>query len=309
LWGVNPENGYFGVAPGTNDVTNRNAMDAMSKNSIFTNVALTPEGDVWWEGKTDQLPEKLMDWTKKEWTPDCGRKAAHPNSRYTVPQRQNPCLDPDFENSLGVPIDALIFGGRRSQLIPLVNESFSWNHGVFQASLCSSETTAAAVGKVGVVRRDPMAMLPFCGYNMAYYWQHWIDIGKKLSNPPKIFYVNWFRKQEGKFIWPGFGENIRVLEWICSCVDGKALVKSITPQGYCPQYSSMNFDGLKISKEKFKELTTIDTKRDKDLWASEVNDCEAFYSRFGSDLPKELKKEFEDWSKRLNIFGPGNNKK
>jgi len=297
LYAINPENGFFGVAPGTSELSNQNALTAMSKNSIFTNVALTREGDVWWEEKTPKAPAHLIDWTNQEWTPDCGRKSSHPNSRYTVPCSQNPVLDPDWEKVTGVPIDAILFGGRRPSLVPLVSESFSWKHGVFQGSLCSSETTAAAAGAVGVVRRDPFAMIPFCGYNMAHYWQHWLDIGKVCGdNAPKIFYVNWFRKRDGKWLWPGFGENSRVLKWICERCDGTAAAIQ-TPVGLCPAPGAINVDGLDVTPEVMEHLTTVD--KSAEGWKQEIEDCKAYYAKFGSDVPADLNEELAQWVKRL----------
>eukprot|EP01126_Amoeba_proteus_P039348 TRINITY_DN4142_c0_g3_i2.p1 TRINITY_DN4142_c0_g3~~TRINITY_DN4142_c0_g3_i2.p1 ORF type:complete len:436 (-),score=111.03 TRINITY_DN4142_c0_g3_i2:22-1137(-) len=301
LYAINPENGFFGVAPGTSEVSNQSALQAMSSNSIFTNVGLTPDGDVWWEDKTpkSQTPQKLIDWTGLDWTPDCGRKAAHPNSRYTVPCSQNPVLDPDWENLEGVPIDAILFGGRRPSLIPLVAESFSWAHGVFQGSLCSSETTAAATGAVGVVRRDPFAMLPFCGYNMAKYWEHWLEMGKVLQNPPKIFYVNWFRKKDGKFLWPGFGDNSRVLKWICERVEGTGEALS-TPMGFCPTPHSLDTEGLDLSDDVLQSLTSVDTSSLSE-WKKEVEDCKAYYAKFGSDVPQELTTKLTKRNERMNL--------
>jgi len=303
LYAINPENGFFGVAPGTSELSNQSALEAMSRNSIFTNVALTPEGDVWWEDKTPKqnTPQKLTDWTGKEWTPDCGRKAAHPNSRYTVPCSQNPVLDPDWEKISGVPIDAILFGGRRPSLIPLVTESFDWAHGVFQGSLCSSETTAAAAGAVGVVRRDPFAMLPFCGYNMAKYWGHWLDMGKTLGDKaPKIFYVNWFRKGDGKFLWPGFGDNSRVLKWICSRVDGTGAAHP-TPLGLCPPPDAIDTSGLDITEETMKILTSVDTTSSAEEWKKEVKDCKDYYAKFGNDIPEELSAQLQAWVDRLGV--------
>lgn len=303
LYAINPENGFFGVAPGTSELSNQSALEAMSKNSIFTNVALTPEGDVWWEEKTpkSQTPQKLLDWTGQEWTPDCGRKSSHPNSRYTVPCSQNPVLDPDWEKIEGVPIDAILFGGRRPSMIPLVTEAFDWNHGVFQGSLCSSETTAAAAGAVGVVRRDPFAMLPFCGYNMAKYWEHWLEMGNTLGqHAPKIFYVNWFRKQDGKFLWPGFGENSRVLKWICERVDGTGEAIQ-TPVGFCPPAHAIDVSGLDVSEQTMKILTTVDTTSNPEEWKKEISDCQEYYNKFGDDVPQELRDQLQAWIDRLNV--------
>jgi phosphoenolpyruvate carboxykinase (GTP) len=296
LHGVNPEKGYFGVAPGTSDYTNLSAIQTMRKNSIFTNVALTPEQDVWWEGKSKDLPPELEDWTYKKWTPDCGRKAAHPNARYTTPASQCPVIDPDWENPEGVPISAIIFGGRRSTMIPLVYEAFDWQHGTFLGSVCSSETTAAALGQVGVVRRDPFAMLPFCGYNMADYWQHWLDVGAKLGDKaPKIFYVNWFRKDaKGNWLWPGFGENSRVLKWVCEMVDGEGSYQD-TPIGRVPSEDALDLMGLDIKPEAVKELLRVSNPE----WKQEVADIRKFYASFGDKLPSELSRQVDELDKRL----------
>ena len=296
LFAINPEAGFFGVAPGTGDKTNPVAMHTIWGNTIFTNVALTDEGDVWWEGMTEQVPEHLIDWRGDDWTPDSGRLAAHPNSRFTVPIQQCPTLSDEWFESEGVPLDAIIFGGRRATNIPLVAEALDWKHGVFIGATVSSEQTAAAEGTVGELRRDPFAMLPFCGYNMADYWQHWLDMGAKMgANAPKIYQVNWFRKDDkGRFIWPGFGENSRVLEWICRRVDGDAEVSDL-PVGRVPAPGSLNLEGLEISKSDMSKLFAVDTA----MWSAECDLTERFFDQFGSRLPKVLTEQLKALRKRL----------
>ncbi|MBA4251967.1 MAG: phosphoenolpyruvate carboxykinase (GTP) [Chlorobiaceae bacterium] len=292
LYAINPENGFFGVAPGTSMKTNPNAMLSMTKNSIFTNVALTDDGDVWWEGMTDEKPKNLTSWKKQAWTPESTENSAHPNSRFTTPAEQCPVIDPAWQDPRGVPISAILFGGRRSNFVPLVYESYNWQHGVFIGAVVSSETTAAAKGEVGKLRHDPFAMLPFCGYNMGDYFKHWVNIGKNAPNPemlPKIFSVNWFRKdEEGKFIWPGYGENIRVLSWIFDRLNNENNFMT-TPIGLEPIPNSLNIDGLNISKENFEKLFYID----KEEGLKEISETLEYFSLFGKNIPSELYQELE----------------
>ena len=294
LWAVNPESGFFGVAPGTSMKSNPNALLTCQKNTIFTNVALTPEKTVWWEGMGVPAPAHAIDWKGNEWTPDMGTKAAHPNSRFTAPANQCPCISKEWENPAGVPITAMIFGGRRAKVAPLVYQSFSWEHGVFVGATMASETTAAATGAVGVVRRDPMAMLPFCGYNMGEYFQHWLEMGKKIPNPPKIFNVNWFRvDEEGHFIWPGFGDNLRVLLWILArCNNEVDAVES--PIGYLPKPEYIDLDGTEITQDVLKGLLSID----KEAWTQEVEDQKTHLERF-EKLPKELWEQYNALAARI----------
>jgi phosphoenolpyruvate carboxykinase (GTP) len=284
LRAINPEAGYFGVVPGTNSETNPNAMTSMSHDAIFTNVALLPDGDVWWEGKTKQPPPKAIDWTGQEWTPGCGRKAAHPNSRFTAPMTNNPALDPAATDPAGVQISALIFGGRRSKSIPLIYQAFNWVHGVYVGATIGSETTAAASGQVGVVRRDPMAMLPFVGYNMRDYIVHWFRMRKKMTDCPRIFHVNWFRTDDdGKFMWPGFGENMRVLEWIVRRAHGRAYAFE-SPIGWMPKINDVDLEGLDISPEQFEKIQAINL----DDIKSEILSQEELFLRMAGDMPKEM---------------------
>jgi phosphoenolpyruvate carboxykinase (GTP) len=297
LRAINPEYGFFGVAPGTNDQTNRNAMLTMSGNSIFTNTALTDDGDIWWEGMTDEPPAHLTDWKKQDWTPASGTPAAHPNARFTVPASQDPAIASEWQDPAGVPISAILFGGRRSSVVPLITEAYNWTHGVFLGSIMASETTAAATGAVGQLRRDPFAMLPFCGYNMADYLAHWLDVGRSMDTDklPKIFYVNWFRKgADGKFLWPGFGENSRVLEWVFErCAGTGAAVKS--PIGYLPAPGALPTDGLDVDPADLDLLLHVDA----DEWRDEVPSIMAHFDSLGERLPSELRDELAQLEKRL----------
>lgn len=293
LYAINPENGFFGVAPGTNEKSNPNALAATRKNTIFTNVAINLDNNtVWWEGLDKNPPENAIDWQGRPWNGKTSEeKGAHPNSRFTAPAVNCPCISSEFENPAGVPISAIVFGGRRAKLAPLVYQSRSWNHGVFVGSIMASETTAAAAGAVGVVRRDPMAMLPFCGYNMADYWQHWIDIGAGLDEDkaPKIFNVNWFRKDDdGNFLWPGFGDNMRVLEWIIKRCEGKVDAEE-TAIGFVPKAEDINLEGIEdeVSEDQLKEILSVDNS----LWEDEAKGIEEFYAKFGDRLPKALSDE------------------
>ena len=297
LRAINPEAGFFGVAPGTGEVTNPVAMSTVWGNTIFTNVALTDDNDVWWEGMTEKTPEHLIDWRGEDWTPDSGRPAAHPNSRFTVPIQQCPTLADDWFESAGVPLDAIIFGGRRATNVPLVAEAFSWQHGVFIGATVSSEKTAAAEGTVGELRRDPFAMLPFCGYNMADYWGHWLALGEKMgANAPKIFQVNWFRKDDdGSFMWPGFGENSRVLEWIARRVDDEAHA-TIGAVGLVPAPGSLNVSGLDLADDVMGKLFDVNEQ----LWLDECDLTEEFFDQFGDRLPAELTTELADLRGRLS---------
>ena len=303
LYAINPEAGFFGVAPGTNEKSNPNALASTRKNTIFTNVAINPEDNtVWWEGLTKTPPARLIDWKGNPWTPDMkdadGKpvKAAHPNSRFTAPAINCPCISSEFEAPNGVPISAIIFGGRRAATTPLVYQSRSWDNGVFVGSIMASETTAAAAGAVGVVRRDPMAMLPFCGYHMGDYFQHWIDMGKKIKVQPKIFNVNWFRTDsEGHFIWPGFGDNMRVLDWILKRCE-ETVDADETAIGYVPKPEDINLEGCGVDKETLKGLLKVDTE----TWKKEAEGIKEFYKKFGDRLPKELEEELASLESRLN---------
>ncbi len=297
LYAINPEAGFFGVAPGTSMKTNPNCMIAMEKNCIFTNVARTEDGDVWWEEMTDEPPAKLIDWKGNEWTPDKGTPAAHPNARFTAPASQCPVIDPAWEDPKGVPISAFLFGGRRESVVPLIHQAFNWQHGTFLGSIVSSEKTAAAAGKVGELRYDPFAMLPFCGYHMGDYFKHWLDIGEKADADklPKIFYVNWFRKNNnGKFLWPGYGENSRVLKWVIErvCGEGKA---EKTPIGWVPTKDALNLDGLDVSTEDLEELLKVDPEE----WKEQIPLIRKHLAKFGDRLPSGLKYEVDALEKRL----------
>ncbi len=299
FWAINPESGYFGVAPGTNRKTNPNAMDAISRNSIFTNVAVTDDGKVWWEGMDGPVPEHLIDWQGRRWTPTSGTKAAHPNSRFTTPATQNPVISKHWEDPQGVPLSAILFGGRRARTVPLVYRSFDWEHGVFVGATMASETTAAATGAVGVVRRDPMAMLPFCGYNMADYWAHWLEMGRRASNPPAVFQVNWFRTDDqGRYIWPGFGENMRVLRWVRDQVRGSrngTPTAHETPVGVVPTPEAIGARDLGLSKSDAETLFAVD----REDWLREVEDQSEFLRKFGDRLPDAIRRQHQALQSRL----------
>jgi phosphoenolpyruvate carboxykinase (GTP) len=298
LRAINPEYGFFGVAPGTSDKTNRNAMLTLSGNAIFTNTAMTDDGDVWWEGMTDDKPRHLTDWRGQEWTPESAAPAAHPNARFTVPASQDPAIATEWENPEGVPISAILFGGRRSSVVPLITEAFDWQQGVFLGSIMASETTAAASGPVGKLRRDPFAMLPFCGYNMADYFRHWLDVGAAIepTHRPKIFYVNWFRRDaDGRFLWPGFGDNSRVLEWVFQrCAGLGAAVE--TPIGYLPAPDAIPTEGLDLSADDMAELLRVDREE----WQAEMPSIAEHYDELGERVPTELRSQLAELAKRLS---------
>ena len=297
LYAINPEAGFFGVAPGTNMQTNPNAMYSVDANSIFTNTALTDDGDVWWESMTDEAPAHLTSWKGENWAPESGTPAAHPNARFTVPAAQDPAIASEWEDPAGVPIDAILFGGRRASVVPLVFQSHDWQHGVFLGSIMASETTAAAAGAVGNLRRDPFAMLPFCGYNMADYFSHWLDIGKDADPDklPKIFYVNWFRKDEdGRWLWPGYGENSRVLEWVFERVSGKGEAVE-TPIGLVPAKGAINTDGLDVSDADMEILLRVDSSE----WKAEVPSIREHFAQFGDKLPAALATEVDELETKL----------
>jgi len=293
---INPESGFFGVAPGTSYDSNPMAMDSLKENCIYTNCALTDDGDVWWEGMDGPPPSHAIDWKNRDWDPTKDETAAHPNARFTAPAKQCPVICSDWENPDGVPIDIFIFGGRRAGVVPLVNEAFDWDHGVFIGATAASETTAANIGSIGNLRRDPFAMKPFCGYNMGDYFQHWLDMGDKLGEKaPKMFYVNWFRKDDdGKWLWPGYGENSRVLIWMCQRVDGE-IGATETPIGLQPNPEDLDLNGLSISDEDIATLFEVDTER----WNAEIPDIEEYFEQFGDRLPDRIKQQLENLKKRL----------
>ena len=296
LYAVNPENGYFGVVPGTSMKSNPNAMKSISRDTLYTNVALTDDGDVWWEGKDGPVPGHVIDWRGNDWTSESKEKAAHPNSRFATPMKNNPVLDPEVEKGEGVPISAIIFGGRRSDTIPLVLQALDWNHGVYLGATMASETTAAATGAVGQVRRDPMAMLPFCGYNIGSYFSHWIATGKRLANAPLIFNVNWFRKNEaGKFLWPGFGDNMRILKWIVERCEGSNAAAE-EPIGWLPRPNDLDLGDLEVPQDAMKTLLSVN----RGDWEKELEAHEAFFKSLGGVVPQELLDQREQTLKRLN---------
>jgi phosphoenolpyruvate carboxykinase (GTP) len=297
LWAMNPETGFFGVAPGTSNKSNPNAMKSVARNTIFTNVVLRPEGDIWWEDMGVPPPEKGTDWEGKEWTPSCGRKGAHPNARFTAPASQCPVIDPDWQNPDGVPISAFLFGGRRPSTIPLVNEAFDWEHGVFMGSAAGSETTTAAIGLAAGVRRDPFAMLPFCGYHMGDYFAHWLSFAQRTDRAklPRIFFVNWFRKSaDGRWLWPGFGENSRVLKWICERIEGTGQAVQ-TPIGKLPAPGTLDMSGLNLPAADVAELLAVDAEG----WKKEAQDIAGYYAKFGDRLPPALQEQLRKLNERL----------
>jgi phosphoenolpyruvate carboxykinase (GTP) len=295
LWAVNPENGFFGVAPGTSMKSNPNALEATRKNTIFTNVVLKPDGTVWWEGMDKNPPTDALNWKGEPWDPASGEPGAHPNSRFTAPAENCPCISPEFSNPQGVPISAIVFGGRRAKTAPLVYQSRDWGHGVFVGSIMGSEKTAAAEGTVGETRRDPMAMLPFCGYHMADYWQHWLDMEEKITNPPIICNVNWFRTDDkGRFLWPGFSENLRIIHWVLRRAFGEVEAQE-NALGYVPRPEDIDLEGSGVDETTVRELLAVDPE----LWRQEVKGIREFYAQFGDKLPQRLRDELDGLEKRL----------